>query len=329
MASIRKVFFICLVFVLGGFAVKAQKVGVMIMAHGGSQQWNDLVVKAAQPLTKKYVVSYAWGMGDPITLQKAVDELESKGVTKIIAVPLFISSHSMVIRQTEFLLGLRDKMTDPPMPSMDHSGGSHDMSAMKSAHEMASMQGGHNMSHGNAPAAELKPLKIKAELVVTPALDDNQIVASILRDRAAALSTNPSKETVVLVAHGPNGEEDNQKWIANLESLSQKIQKIQETRGPDFKQIFAVTVRDDADKAIFDQAKEQLRALVRQAGLSGTVIVVPVFLSSGGREHAVAERLEGLNYKWDGKALLPDARLSDFLAGSVNEALKKSPVSKR
>lgn len=308
---------VLIIFAFGSFSANAQKVGVMIMAHGGSQQWNNLVMDAAQPLTKQYVVSYAWGMGDPITLQKSINELESKGVTKIIAIPLFISSHSMVIRQTEFLLGLRQELADPPMPSMDHSGGSH--------HQMGGMdESNMNMHQGHGSKdAELKPLKIKAQLIVTPALDDNDVVADILRDRIAALSTNPSKETVVLVAHGPNSEEDNQKWIANMESLSRKIEKIQDIRGEPFKQIFAVTVRDDANKEIFNQAREQLRALVRQAGQFGSVIVVPVFLSSGGREHAVAERLEGLNYKWNGKALLPDSRLTNFLSNSITTALGK------
>lgn len=316
MMIFKRMLLVSMILVLGSSITTAQKIGVMIMAHGGSKQWNNLVTEAAQPLTKKYAVSCAWGMGDPLTLQKSIDDLERQGVTKIVAIPLFISSHSMVIRQTEFLLGLRDKLADPPMPSMDHSG--------TGQHQMGGSADGHAMHHGHGTTdATLTPLKIKTPLVVTPALDDNAIVAAILRDRIAELSTNPSNETVILVAHGPNGEVDNQKWIANLESLSEKIRKIQDAKGKDFKQIFAVTVRDDADKAIFNQAKEQLRAVVRQAGHSGTVIVVPVFLSSGGREQAVAERLEGLNYKWNGKALLPDSRLTAFLSTSVSQALNK------
>lgn len=303
-------------FVFGIFSIQAQKTGVMIMAHGGSQQWNSLVADAAGPLMKKYPVSIAWGMGDPLTLQKSINELEAKGVTEIIAVPLFISSYSMVIRQTEYLLGKRDKLADPPMPSMDHSGGQHQMSGPAG--------GGMNHHQGHMSAEpELKPLNIKAKLIMTPALDDNDVVAQILLDRVRELSVNPATETVVLVAHGPNGEDDNEKWIATLESLSQKIQKFETKKDVNFKQIFGVTVRDDANKDIFNQAREQLRALVRQAGHFGTVIVVPVFLSSGGRENAVAQRLEGLNYKWNGKALLPDSRLSDFLVSSVNAAITK------
>lgn len=321
MTIFRRILFILIIFVSGNLVAQTQKVGVMIMAHGGSPQWNNLVVQAAQPLSQKYKVAYAWGMGDPKTLQKAVDELEAGGVTRIIAVPLFISSYSPVIRQTEFLLGLRDKLADAPMSSMDHSGVTHQMGGGSGGHDMhASMNHG---SHGAAKSEELKPLKIKAQLTVTPALDDNAVVASILRDRIAELSTNPPNETVILVAHGPNNEEDNNKWINNMESLSEKVEKLQEAKGKKYKQIFAVTVRDDADKAIFDQAKEQLRAVVRQAGKFGNVIVVPLFLSSGGREHAVAERLEGLTYKWSGKALLPDSSLTDFLSSSISGALSK------
>lgn len=314
---LKHILLVLVTFVFGNLSLHAQKTGVMIMAHGGSQQWNDLVTQAAQPLAKKYPVSIAWGMGDPNTLQQSVDELEGKGVTEIVAIPLFISSYSIVIRQTEYLLGIRKELVDAPMPPMNHSAGSHQMTGMDHS--------GHQM---HAPEkVELKPLTIKAKLVVTPALDDNDVVARILRDRIAELSTNPANETVILVAHGPNGEEDNQKWVATLESLSEKIQKIQDARGPGFKQIFGVTVRDDAKKDIFNQAKENLRSIVRQSSHFGNVIVVPVFLSSGGRENAVAERLEGLNYKWNGKALLPDSRLSDFLTNTVNQALTGGTAS--
>ncbi len=308
----KKILFFCLIYAFGIFSLNAQKTGVMVMAHGGGAQWNNLVEDAVKPLAKKYPVSIAWGMADPKTLQESISQLESEGVTRIVAVPLFISRHSMVIRQTEFLLGLRDELADPSMPSMDHSDGSMMSGTMNHA-----QHSGHMMEK-----AELKPLKKKASIILTHALDDNQVVAGILYDRIAELSTNPSNETIILVAHGPNGEKDNRGWIINLESLSKKIQAIQKSNGQIYKQIFAVTVRDDADKEIFEQAKEQFRALVRQSGNFGTVIVVPVFLSSGGREHAVAERLEGLKYKWNGKALLPDARLSGFLESSVTDALK-------
>lgn len=317
MMRLQKFLFTCLLFSFGAFSLHAQKVGVMIMAHGGSAEWNDLVKEAAKPLEKQYAVAFAWGMADPATLQQAVTQLENDGVTKIVAVPLFISSYSPIIRQTEYLLGKRDSLADDPMPPMDHSGGHMSMPGMSAGAEDHSMHHMHSMSK-----ADLHQLKVKADVVLTHALDDHDVVASILLDRIHELSKTPEKETVVLVGHGPNDEGDNQKWIETMESLVQKIQNLQQKEGGKaYKQIFSTTVRDDASKAIFNQAKAQLRAIVRQSGNNGDVLVVPLFLSSGGREQAVAERLEGLKFKWTGHTLLPDAALSRFLQASVQDAL--------
>lgn len=306
-----------LFFIPGMISAQAQDTGILIMAHGGGEEWNQQVVEAAKPLSEKYAVEFAWGMSNYVTLQNGIDRLEAKQVKRIIAVPLFISSYSPIIRQTEYLFGLRDSLADRPMPLMHHS---DKYLAMTNTEADPSDYKGHMLMPPN-----LQPLKVNKEvkIVMTKALDDHDVVAQILRDRILSLSNNPSNETVVLVAHGPNDEGDNAKWVANLESLSQKIQQyqLQQEGGKGFKQIFSMTVRDDANATVHDQAKAQLRAVVRQADFFGDVIVVPVFLSSGGREQAVAERLEGLHFKWSGETLLPDAKLSDFLVKSVEAAL--------
>lgn len=87
--------------------------------------------------------------------------------------------------------------------------------------------------------------------------------------------------------------------------------------------MLAVTVRDDADPTVYNQAKENLRNLVSQGGRQGDVIVVPVFLSEGGAEQKIVTRLEGLSYTWNGKTLLPDPRISEFISQSVRGALSK------
>ncbi len=105
-----------------------------------------------------------------------------------------------------------------------------------------------------------------------------------------------------------------------MESLAAQIQHKQKEETP-FRNILALTVRDDAPQAIHEQAKQHLRAVVRQGNISGEVIVIPFFLSPGGREKSVAQRLEGLDFKWSGETLLPDSRLTDFLVESLKQAL--------
>jgi cobalamin biosynthesis Co2+ chelatase CbiK len=304
------------VFAIGTLSLQAQDTGVLIMAHGSSEEWNQNVKQAAEPLEEKYAVEFAWGMANYVTLQKGIRRLEEQGAEHIVAIPLFISSYSPIIRQTEYLFGKRDSLADHPMPLMHHTEEYVEMTG-------AEVDSSDYMRDMLMPP-NLQQLDINADITMTSALDDHEVVAEILNDRIKALSNNPSDETVILAAHGPNQESDNKKWIDNMESLSRKIQKMQKKKGNGYKQIFALTVRDDAPDDIFNQAKQNMRAMVRQANQFGDVIVVPLFLSSGGREDAIAERLSGLDFEWSGKTLLPDPKISEFLINSVEKAVNKS-----
>ncbi|MCF6301264.1 MAG: hypothetical protein L3J52_09140, partial [Proteobacteria bacterium] len=118
-------------------------------------------------------------------------------------------------------------------------------------------------------------------------------------------------------------EQDNKNWVKEIDNLADQIRAIQSEKEDRFKQIFGLTVRDDADPAIYQQAKEQLRTLVYQSGKDGEVIVIPLLLSQGGIEYRYVERLEGLNYKWSGKALLPHPNITKFIKLSVENALSQ------
>ncbi len=168
----------------------------------------------------------------------------------------------------------------------------------------------------------LKPLNYKSEIILTKPLDDHSLVAEIIFDRISELSVNPKNETILIVAHGPNKEQDNKNWIKTIDSLVNQIRTIQLNKGEKFKQLFGLTVRDDANHAIYEQAKEQFRTLVSQSGKDGDVIVIPLLLSQGGVEARYVKRLEGLNYKWSGKTLLPHPNITKFIQASVENALK-------
>ncbi len=65
-----------------------------------------------------------WGRADRATGQAVIDHLTARGVKEIIAVPLFVSSHSSVIEATKYLLGLRPDAPPELMDfAMDHGHG--------------------------------------------------------------------------------------------------------------------------------------------------------------------------------------------------------------
>lgn len=297
--------------ILGGIRLAAQnsdaspqQTGVLLLAHGGRlKTWNDEVHRIADTVGKTYPTEVAFGMATKVSIQSAVDRLKAKQVSRIVAVPLFISSHSSVITSTEWLLGLRDEMPN------DYK-------------MFASMSHGHGEHAGHSPGGEsdpMKPIQLDLPVQMTSAINRHPIAADILLDRARALSTDPAKEVVILVAHGPNPEEDNEKWLADLQAIAELLKP-----RTSFKRIEYLTVRDDANDEIRTRAKLEFRALVERAVKDGDrALVVPVLLSYGGIELGIKKRLEGLDYTMANQGLLPDPRLADWVLAAVEEESRK------
>lgn len=276
------------------------KTGILLLAHGGSKQWNDEVSKLAAQVNDTAPVEVAFGMATRRSIQGAVDRLASRGVGEIVAVPLFVSSHSSVITSTEYLLGVR-KEAPPELAvyaKMDHSHGEH-----------------HAMDSTVDPTM---PVKSPVAIRMVTALDRHKIVSDILLSRALSISRDPAHEAVVIVAHGPVSDEENAQWLADMAALAERMKKASR-----FRSIEYLTVRDDASEPIRSQATAELRSVVERATAAGNkVLIVPLLLSYGGIEDGVRKRLEGLNYTICRQALLPDDRLAQWVLQSAKAAAK-------
>ncbi|MCK5488714.1 MAG: hypothetical protein KAI98_01935, partial [Gemmatimonadetes bacterium] len=76
-------------------------VGLLVMAHGGSTEWNETVAAVVAPLRDELPTAVAFGMADPRTLEIGLDSLRSTGVTRVAVVRMFISGQSF-LEQTVF-----------------------------------------------------------------------------------------------------------------------------------------------------------------------------------------------------------------------------------
>jgi sirohydrochlorin ferrochelatase len=271
--------------------------GVLLLAHGGQPEWNERVLDVARQVDARQPTEVAFGMASRASIQTAVDRLTARGVTSIVAVPLFVSSHSSVITATEFLLGLRK---DAP----------------KDLAIFAKMEHGGAGALDDSPAAHVdptSPITTSARVRITPALNRHSIVGAILADRARSISTAPSSEAVILVAHGPAPEADNRRWLDDMAVLATYVS----TSAP-FASVDYMTVRDDAGAAIREAATRELRAKVEaQRALGRRVLIVPHLLSFGGVEKGIVKRLEGLEYAMGSQGLMPDPRLVDWILDSL------------
>ena len=218
-------------------------------------------------------------------MQAGIDKLTARGVTEIVAVPLFVSSHSSVIESTRFLLGLR---ADAPAELADYA-----------AMDMGPEHAGHGDAPGSISAAgtgvdaqdKTKPVVHTVPIKMAPALDRHQILADILTDRAAAISRNPAKEKVVLVAHGPNEDAENALWFADLGAVA----KLVAAKAP-YARVEVATLRDDAEPAVRDAATANLRNIASSGyNTNLRVLIVPVAaFCMAGSENGILEQA----YRW-------------------------------
>jgi sirohydrochlorin ferrochelatase len=153
-------------------------------------------------------------------------------------------------------------------------------------------------------------------IVLAPALDADPFVSRVLLDRAKALSREPAKETVILVAHGPVDDGAVKNWDKDLSIHAGTIVKAGGFRAAQW-----ALLRDDAAPEVRAAAVAALRAKVEAAGKDGgRAIVVPVLIARGGIEDKIPRDLKGLEFSWSGDALLPHAGFDRWVLDRAESA---------
>ncbi len=280
--------------------------GILLMANGGEASWNTEIERLRARVDAKVPTETALGMADPASLQAAVDRLEKRGVTRIAAVPLFVQTRSEVLDQTRYALGLSDTPSEALKIAYER------MASMHAAHGPLGAHGASGgVAHGHSMVFSMERVKAKEAIAMASALDAHVLVGRILLERAKALSREPAKESVIMVAHGPVDDSALPAWKAALDSQCAFIKKNK------FKDCSSGILRDDAAPEIRAQAVAELRAMVSSAARA---LVVPVLLARGGIEKKIEKDLAGLDYAWDGKTLMPHAGFDAWVLESAAKA---------
>lgn len=270
--------------------------GILLLAHGGSAEWNARVTELAGQINRTRPTEVAFGMATRATIQTGIDRLVARGATEIVAVPLFVSSWSSVVTSTEYLLGLR---AEAPAALAIFAKMNHGQPAAGAAADHDAHAGHAAPPDGTSPVTSTVPIRL------TAALNAHPLVADILASRARSISRNASEEAVVIVAHGPTEDEDNRRWLADMQALAGRV-----TSAERFASIDYLTLRDDAPKPVRDAATADLRGIVSRRLAEGRrILIVPLLVSFGGIEKGLRERLDGMTYAMPGAALVPDDRL--------------------
>jgi sirohydrochlorin ferrochelatase len=268
--------------------------GILLLAHGShahhghghhapASVWNANVEDLARSLDTRRPTEVAFGMADSQAIQAAVDRLESRGVKEIAVIPLFISSHSPIIGNSRYILGLQPELAKTT-----------------------------RLRH-------LDRVSSAAEFRFAGAIDAHPLVSEILLERARAVTDDPAATRVVLIAHGPNDEDENRLWLRDMEAHGRFLRE----RGG-FPAVDVLTHRNDAPAPVKAEARAAFRQRVADAGRTGTVVVVPVLLSAGGIEAQLQADLEGLAYRF-AQPLMPHPNIERWVEAQV-AALRENAV---
>lgn len=257
--------------------------GVMVMAHGGSDEWNAHLVEAVEPLQESVPVEVALGMADAGSMEAAVRRLESRGVSHVGVVRVFISGESWYDRTLQ-ILGVQDGA--PPRGEHDHSSA-----------EAANMP---------MPMGFWKVDTDLAFHVSGDGLADAVEMDEVVTARIRALSSDPANEVVAVIAHGPGDDAENERWIAKI---TERTGDAREALG--LRDIRVFTLREDwPDRR--NAAEQEIRDYVAQANSQGlTPIVIPYRVQGFGPYGRV---LGDLDYRADQTGLLPHRNVGLWIA---------------
>lgn len=145
-------------------------------------------------------------------------------------------------------------------------------------------------------------------------IEAHPLLAEAMADRAKELSTEPSKETVILLSHGTDDEHANDYWMNNLKTIAEYIQ----SNSPEkYRDVKYYTWREDWPNKR-EKSVKVIRGMVEEASVDGgTAIVIPVRTTGEGHER---KYLEGLEYKL-GSGFAPHPNYIKWVEEKIQEGV--------
>ena len=157
-----------------------------------------------------------------------------------------------------------------------------------------------------------EPIRSSAQFVLSyEGVGESPLIDEILVDRIESLSSDPTRESVLILAHGPGNDAENERWLANMNRRLQQLGEI----GP-FREIRCETLREDWPERR-KEAERRIREFVEKAGQDGgRCLVIPFRVAGFG---PYKEVLVGLDYVADERGFCPHPNMTKWIEESAKK----------
>ena len=266
----------------GQFQAKGAKFGLLLMAHGGTEEWNEAVQNATTEISDKYPVEIAFGMADAGSIEESVRRLEGLGVEDVGVVRMFVSGESWYER-TQQILGI--------------------------------LEGAPSKGANETPPNTFMPMgfwKIETDIkfhLSEDGLADATEMDEVIVSRIKGLIRQPEREVAIVIAHGTGSDEEDSRWV---KKITQRTETAKLTLG--LRDIKVFTLREDWF-AKRGEAESNIRTYMESVINDGLhPLVIPFRVHGFG---PYARVLEGLDYRADKLGLLPHENVNLWVANQL------------
>ena len=259
--------------------------GLLLLLHGFRERGDAAFKEEMQPMASIFPTAMAAGMSMMMSdhIRWGIKDLEAAGAKQIVVVPIISTRYNTMMRQWEYIFGKQDK------PSY----------------------------------ATVARVETDAQILIANPPGDDPLVAEILLDHAMEISEDPAKEVVIIAAHGPTFEDDNQKVLKELQNLATIVREDGE-----FADVQALTLQDDAPKEIRDVNVAKLRGLVEGAQADGKqVLVVTNLIGTRTIQAKLRKDLKGLDFKFNKKGIASHSNFMKWMGEEVRDNFERNPIA--
>ena len=150
-------------------------------------------------------------------------------------------------------------------------------------------------------------------IVMLEPINDDIYAKKIILEYTNEISSDPANEVLVIIAHGPIDQADNEIELRLMNNIGDYIKK-----HSSIQTVESFTLQDDAPKTIRDQNLRRIKTFMNAAKEDGKrILMVSNLMSGKGIQKKIEEDFEGIDYTFNSKGLLTHPYYIDWIKESI------------